>query len=115
VDDEPDVLGALMELLRNAGHSVTTAPNAIAALAAFAPRRFDVVLSNVGMAGMNGWELAQRIRATDTSVAILFITGWGLRDEDRVRLNALNVEQCLFKPIGPVELDTAIQASLASR
>jgi PAS domain S-box-containing protein len=115
VDDEPEVLSALMEMLRSAGHRVTTAPNAIVALAAFAPGRFDVVLSNIGMAGMNGWELAQRVRKTDVSVAILFITGWGLRDEDRVRLNALKVEQCLFKPVGPAELDAAIQAALVSR
>jgi two-component system cell cycle sensor histidine kinase/response regulator CckA len=113
VDDEPKVLTTLAELLRSTGHTVTTAPSGAAALAAYAPGRFDTVLTNLGMAGMNGWGFAERLRAVDADVAILFITGWGLREEDQGRLDALKVHRCLFKPVRPGDLDAAIQDALA--
>jgi CheY-like chemotaxis protein len=112
VDDEPQVLGTLSELLRSRGHEVTPFPSGVAALAAYAPGRFDVVLSNLGMVGMNGWELAERIRAIDPAVAILFITGWGLKDEDQARLIGLGIHRCLFKPVLPGDLDASIQSAL---
>ncbi|MBI2204709.1 MAG: response regulator [Candidatus Rokubacteria bacterium] len=112
VDDDPQVLAILGEMLRGVGHGVTTAISGVTALATYAPGRYDVVISNVGMAEMNGWELARRLRLVDRAVPIMFLTGWGLREDDRARLDALNVRACLFKPIGPTELDAAIQAAL---
>ena len=50
----------------------------------------------------------------DTNVAILFITGWGLRDEEHGRLKMLKIRKCLFKPVRPVELDAAIQDAIAA-
>jgi DNA-binding response OmpR family regulator len=64
------------------------------------------------MAGMNGWQFAERLRQVDTSVPVIFITGWGFRDEERMRLSALNIRRCLFKPVRPNELDAAIQEVL---
>jgi PAS domain S-box-containing protein len=112
VDDDPQVLSTLAELMSTLGHTVTAAKSGSVALELYAPGRFDVVLSNVGMAGMNGWELAGRLREIDTAVAVVFITGWGLREEDHARLVALKVHRCLFKPVRPTELDAAIQAAL---
>jgi PAS domain S-box-containing protein len=112
VDDDPQVLATLAELLRSLGHGVTAVPSGPAGLAAHGRDRFDVVLTNLGMAGMNGWEFAERLRAVDRQVALLFITGWGLREEDNPRLSALKVQRCLFKPIPPADLDAAIQTAL---
>lgn len=112
VDDEPQVLATLTELLRSRGHEVSPCPSGSAALAAYAPGRFDVVLSNLGMVGMNGWELAERIRGLDPGIAILFITGWGLKDEDQARLIGLGIHRCLFKPVLPADLDASIQSAL---
>ena len=113
VDDEPQVLATLTELLQSTGHAATGASSGQAALATFAPGRFDVVLTNVGMAGMNGWELADRLRKLDPTVPILFITGWGLRDEETALLASLRIRRCLFKPVRPGDLDAAIQDALA--
>jgi DNA-binding response OmpR family regulator len=62
---------------------------------------------------MNGWEMAERIRQVDASVALLLITGWGLRDDEHGRLKALKIRRCLFKPVRPAELDAAIQDAIA--
>ena len=116
VDDDEQVRSALVALLESTGHSVTAAATGTAALEMYESGRYDVILTNVGMAGMNGWEFGERLRAVDTQVPMLFITGWGLRDEDRARLGALRIQRCLFKPVRPEELDAAIQAALpASR
>ncbi|HXH21752.1 MAG TPA: response regulator [Dehalococcoidia bacterium] len=112
VDDDPQVLRVLDETLQSLGHTVSALPSGPAALAAYQPGRFDVVLTNVGMAGMNGWEFAERLRARDARVPLLFITGWGLREEDHARLAALAVQRCLYKPVKPTDLDLAIQAAL---
>ena len=114
VDDEPQVLSALTELLQAAGHEVSAAAGGAAALKIYMPGRYDVVMTNVGMAGMNGWEVTERVRALDARVPIVFITGWGLREEERARLAALRVQRCLFKPVRPDELDAAVQAAVAS-
>ena len=114
VDDDPQVLATLAELLQSLGHDVKAISNGPAALEAFAPGRFDTVLTNLGMAGMNGWEVAERVRAVDRAVPVFFVTGWGLREEDNVRLAALNIHRCLFKPIRPEELDAAIQSAFPS-
>ena len=113
VDDDAKVLGTLTEILRSVGHTVTAAASGGAALTAYGPGRFDVVLTNLGMAGMNGWELAERVRRVDEDIAILLITGWGLRDEEHGRLKTLKIRKCLFKPVRPGELDSAIQDALA--
>jgi two-component system NtrC family sensor kinase len=114
VDDEPQVLSALTELLQAAGHEVSAAAGGAAALKIYMPGRYDVVMTNVGMAGMNGWEVTERVRALDARVPVVFITGWGLREEERARLSALRVQRCLFKPVRPDELDAAVQAAVAS-
>jgi CheY-like chemotaxis protein len=106
------VLGTLTELLQALGHEVTPAPSGRAGLAAYARGRFDVVIVNLGMPGMNGWDVAEKLRSVDAAVPLLFMTGWGLREEDNPRLAALKVDRCLFKPIRPADLDVAIQAAV---
>jgi PAS domain S-box-containing protein len=110
VDDDTKVRDTLAELLTATGHTVTAAAGGAAALEKFRPGLFDAVLSNLGMPNMNGWELAERLRAKDGDIAILFVTGWGLRDEEMSRLEALRITRCLFKPVRPDELDAALQA-----
>jgi PAS domain S-box-containing protein len=112
VDNEPQVLSVLGEMLERIGHEVTTAESGADALRVFRPGRFDVVLTDIGMDGMNGWQLTERIRSQDPSVGVLFVTGWGLHEGERERLQELRVRSCLFKPVHPADLDAAVQAAL---
>ena len=113
VDDNPQVLSTLAEMMRRVGHTVAPAITARGALQDYAPGRWDIVVTNIGMAEMNGWEFAERLRALDARVPLLFITGWGLREEDHARLAGLGVRRCLFKPIRPEDLDAALQDAAA--
>jgi len=113
VDNEPQVMTILGEMLRDAGHHVVPVGSGAEALRVFVPGRFDLVLTNVGMAGMTGWELAERIRARDTDVPHVFITGWGMQEQDQARSRGLGIASVLFKPVRPAELHATVQTALA--
>jgi DNA-binding response OmpR family regulator len=114
VDDDPRVRETLAELLLSAGHTVTSVSGGQAALAEFKPDRFDAVISNLGMPGMNGWELAERLRAADPNATIVFLTGWGLREDEMSRMKDLGISHCLFKPVRPDELDAAVRDAIGA-
>jgi PAS domain S-box-containing protein len=113
VDDEAKVRDALGELLTRMGHTVTPVPGGRAALAEFQPGRFDVVICNLGMAGMNGWEAAERLRAADPNVTLMFVTGWGLREDEMSRMHDLGVRRCLYKPVMPDDLAAAVREAIS--
>jgi PAS domain S-box-containing protein len=113
VDNDPQVMTILGEMLRDVGHHVVPVGGGQEALRVFSPGGFDLVMTNIGMVGMNGWELADRLRARDPEVALVFITGWGMQEQDQARCRGLGVSSLLFKPVRPAELHTAVQGALA--
>jgi PAS domain S-box-containing protein len=113
IDNEPQVLAVLCEMLIDAGHAVTPTVGGADAVSAYAPGKFDLVVSNIGMPGVNGWEVAERVRAVDPNVPMVFVTGWGLTEKDRERCRSLGVRHWLFKPVKPSELHRTVQDALA--
>jgi CheY-like chemotaxis protein len=113
VDDEPDSLRLLTEILEAAGARVTTAKSGAAALEKVESARPDVILADLGMPLMDGFELIQRLRRSpDESVRRLpaaALTAYG-RTEDRARTLQAGFEMHLAKPIDPVELAAAVKA-----
>ncbi|MFL6285563.1 MAG: ATP-binding protein [Pyrinomonadaceae bacterium] len=77
VDDEEPVRELLCDILEDEGVEVTLAANGAEALARFEPGKFDAVLTDIGMPGMNGWELLRHLSERDQHVALAVITGWG--------------------------------------
>jgi YesN/AraC family two-component response regulator len=67
----------LSDMMRGEGHAVTTATNGEEALAIFDPKGHDVVITDLGMPKMNGWEVAERIKARSPETAVFILTGWG--------------------------------------
>jgi signal transduction histidine kinase/ActR/RegA family two-component response regulator len=77
VDDEECVRDLLREILESENCAVATAACGTEALELFASLEIDAVFTDVGMPGMSGWELADRIRRHDKVIPIAVITGWG--------------------------------------
>jgi signal transduction histidine kinase/ActR/RegA family two-component response regulator len=118
VDDEPDTRRLLRTMLEQCGSEVTTAGSASEALAAFAESRPDVLISDIGMPGEDGYELIGKLRATETGrlaerVPAIALTAYA-RVEDRVRALNAGFQVHVTKPIEPVEL-LAVIASLTGR
>jgi PAS domain S-box-containing protein len=114
VDNDAQVMSILGEMLNDAGHHVVPVASGADALRVFVRGGFDLVMTNIGMAGMNGWELAERLRERDPQVALIFITGWGLQEQDQARSRGLGVSSLLFKPVRPAELHNAVQNALGT-
>jgi CheY-like chemotaxis protein len=111
VDDHQDAADSLAMLLRFMGSDVETVYDGPAALEAIARNRAALVLLDIGMPGMDGYEVARRIRERPDGgeVTIVALTGWG-QDEDRRRSQAAGFDHHLVKPISP----EALQAVLGS-
>jgi signal transduction histidine kinase/ActR/RegA family two-component response regulator len=97
VDDEEPVRELLSDILEDEGVEVTLAANGAEALARFEPGRFDAVLTDLGMPGMNGWELLRLIGERDRQVPLAVITGWGELVSTHEE-KAARVEWVLTKP-----------------
>ncbi|HEX8291268.1 MAG TPA: ATP-binding protein, partial [Pyrinomonadaceae bacterium] len=97
VDDEEPVRELLCDILEDEGVEVTPAANGAEALARFEPGRFDAVLTDLGMPGMNGWELLRHIGDRDREVPLAVITGWGELVSTHEE-KAARVEWVLTKP-----------------
>jgi CheY-like chemotaxis protein len=110
-DDNADAVELLRDLLEFEGHRVEVAGNGLAALAAAESFRPDVAFLDIGMPGLNGYEVARRLRAAPAlaHATLVAVTGWGTR-EDRARSEAAGFDAHLTKP---VELD-ALKAIIAS-
>ncbi|HEY7437606.1 MAG TPA: response regulator [Methylomirabilota bacterium] len=115
VDNDPQVLAILGEMLKDAGHHVLPVPSGPEALRVFVPSGFDLVITNVGMPEMSGWDVAEQLRARDPNIPVIFITGWGLQEEDQARCRRLGITALLFKPVPPPELHRKVQIALAAR
>ncbi|QEL14918.1 PAS domain S-box protein [Limnoglobus roseus] len=106
VDDNVDAAVSLAMLLEMKGHEVRVAhdgPDALRVLGSYRPR---LVVLDIGLPGMTGYEVARRIRASTEleGVALAALTGWG-QDEDRRRSRAAGFDYHLTKPADPGEID----------
>src|SRR5215212_3440578 len=109
VDDNPDITDLLAAVLRHAGYTVSTAHSAPDALTAALSKHFDVIVSDIGMPGMTGHDLARALRATAEyrTTPLIAVTGFDMYD-DRGRSAEAGFSAHLRKPIDPASLTRVI-------
>jgi two-component system, chemotaxis family, CheB/CheR fusion protein len=102
VDDVADVTEMLAVVLTHAGYSVVTAASAPAALKAARERQFDVIISDIGMPEMNGYQLAREMRTMSgyETVPMVAVTGYSMFDDKERSTNA-GFNAHMTKPIDP--------------
>ena len=108
-DDNRDALDSLATLLQCDGHEVHTAGTALRLWKSPRECRPDVVLLDIGMPKLDGYEVARRIRAEPWGKAAVLIalTGWG-QDEDRRRSREVGFDSHLVKPLDPDALSAML-------
>jgi two-component system CheB/CheR fusion protein len=114
VDDIADVTEMIALFLQHAGFDVKTANSAKAALRITSQYRFDLIISDIGMPEMNGYDLAESLRKSDTyhSIPMIAVTGYTEYD-DRGRSLEAGFNAHLTKPINPSRLLSLIGDLLA--
>ncbi len=110
IDDEPNLLRAVEAVLRGEGFEITTARSGREALVAVAQSLPDLIVSDVRMPGMDGFQLARKLRASSHSalIPIIFLTAKD-ETEDRIEGFESGVDVYLTKPFEPDELVAVIK------
>jgi CheY-like chemotaxis protein len=105
VDDNRDSARTLARLLEIIGHEARTAHDGGEAVATTEAYRPEVILLDIGLPVMNGYEVARTIRRHPwgTDIVIVALTGWG-QMEDRTRSKEAGINHHLVKPVEPQAL-----------
>jgi CheY-like chemotaxis protein len=99
VEDDPDALQTLRIMLQFDGHRVDVAADGDRAIALAVVGRPEVVLLDIGLPGIDGYEVAARLRqALGPQVLLVALTGYG-RHEDQLRALAAGCDAHLLKPV----------------
>jgi CheY-like chemotaxis protein len=116
IDDAPDTLDVLEQILSYSGAATTTAPGADAALALLERDVPDVIVSDVGMPEVDGFELIRRIRrrAATADVPAIALTAF-TRQDDRTRALQAGFTDYLAKPVEPAVLAAAIRRAVKDK
>ncbi len=114
VDDEPDILELVADILQTAGHRVDTVSSGPAALQRLRDARYDLMFCDLGMREMSGWEVVSAVRAQDTAMGVVLLTGWGATlSSDRVQ--EYGIDAVLNKPFEMEKLLGLVQKVMARR
>jgi len=108
-DDNVDSAKTLALLLDILGHETRVAHDGIAALQAAEEFRPEIVLLDIGMPRLDGYQTCKQMRSREwgTSIAIVAVTGWGQK-EDRDRTSAAGFDLHLVKPLDPVAINALL-------
>jgi len=106
VDDNPDSALSLAMMLSIMGHETRTAHDGESAVTTAESFRPEVILLDIGLPKLNGYEVAQRIRNSPWGggMFLIAVTGWG-QDEDRQRSAEVGLNAHMVKPVEPSALE----------
>ena len=114
VDDDPVVGKSFHRVLSGKGYAVITARNGEEALNKLRSETYDVVFTDIKMPGMNGLEVAERLKETQPWLPVVIVTGYGT-DENEARAKAAGVSGFLRKPLSPEMIEGSAQQALLEK
>jgi CheY-like chemotaxis protein len=112
VDDNQDAANSMAMLVAAIGGTAKTAYNAISGLDALGDFQPDIVVLDIGMPGIDGYEMCQqiRLRPTDRQVVVIALTGWG-HPQDKQRALDVGFDAHLTKPVDPAAFQELLALS----
>src|SRR4030043_706964 len=116
VDDEPEILKFLEAVLVQNGYEVVKAEDGAEAMKKLKEERIDLVLSDVTMPKLDGFEVCRRIKADDRyrNIPVVIITGLTAK-QDRIKGIDAGAEDFISKPIDPAEVLARIKMLLKAK
>jgi signal transduction histidine kinase/CheY-like chemotaxis protein len=108
VDDEEAVLQVLRDLLELLGQEIETASGGQAGLDRFAAGGIDAVFTDLGMPGVNGWDVVHSIKARSPATPVVIVTGWGVQIDGRL-LRARGADCVIPKPFSIEDVRQALE------
>ena len=114
VDDDPVVGKSFDRVLSGKGYAVITARNGEEALHKLRNEKYDVVFTDIKMPGMNGLEVAERVRESQPWLPVVIVTGYGT-DAYEARAKAAGVSGFLHKPLSPDMIEGSAKHALREK
>lgn len=114
VDDDPVVGKSFDRVLSARGYAVITAENGQEALKRLGRESYDVVFTDIRMPGMNGLEVAERVKASQPWIPVVIVTGYGT-EANEARAEAAGVSAFLRKPLTPAMIEYSAQQALREK
>jgi signal transduction histidine kinase/DNA-binding response OmpR family regulator len=111
VDDDDLNLKMLEEALTARGHRVVSARTGQEALALFAGDSFDLVLTDLSMPGMSGWQVATAVKEGKPGVPVILLSGWAIQQDER-QVREAGVDYVVSKPCSLKTLKEAVELAL---
>ncbi|HEY7363664.1 MAG TPA: GAF domain-containing protein [Methylomirabilota bacterium] len=111
IDDEKEVGDVLRDLLTRDGHSVVVCSDADAGVKRFEAEAFDLVITDLGMPEVSGWEVARQVKLGRPGTRVAMVTGWGDRI-DPAEAEARGVDFIVAKPFKRDQIREVVAAAL---
>jgi PAS domain S-box-containing protein len=111
IEDEKPVCEVLEEILISEGHNIYTVCDGEQGIDVFRKKKFDLVITDLAMPGMTGWQVAKEIKKIDKNMPVILTTGWELMSSEE-ESDKKNVDIIVKKPFTVNSLTKAIREVL---
>lgn len=114
IDDEEAIRESLHDILSLTGHEVTVASSGQEGVDCFQRGDYELVFTDLAMAEMDGWEVAQAIKELKPQTPVILITGWWAQlDEGKIRQH--HIDRVIPKPFSIDEIFGAVSETLEGK
>lgn len=114
VDDDENIRDVLSEMLDFLGHRVASAPDGSEAFNLLDRASYDLVITDLGMPGVSGWEVARRVKEKNSKTPVMLVSGWGAQI-DPSRVVESGIDLVLNKPFHLEDVRRSISEILSKR
>lgn len=112
IEDQQEARQLLRDLLARQGHAVTACADGQSGLTRFQAEPFDLVITDLGMPGISGWQVASLVKLRSPELPVAVVTGWGDRiDAEEAR--GKGVDFIVTKPFTPEDIKVVVAQALA--
>jgi len=115
IDDEPDITTVLKRGLEHDGFAVDVFNDPQAALASFKPGRYDLMIIDIRMPKLNGFDLYRELKKKDSSIKVCFLTAFEIYYEEFKKMfSTIDVRCFIRKPVSISSLVNQVNATIGS-
>lgn len=111
VDDEQKFSEVLSDMLSAHGHIVKIANRGTAAIQIFSEESFDLVITDLGMPEMSGWQVAKKVKDIKPDTPVILLTGWGTRVDEEMLVES-GIDLVVSKPVKMADITSIIDKIL---
>jgi len=114
IEDQKEVRDTLTAILKNSGHEVEVASDGRKGIELFEKKEFDLVLTDLGMPEMSGWQVAEKVKSINGRIPVAIITGWNIEMNEREMKNKW-VDLIIYKPFEVNQVLRLVQEGMILR